>query len=304
MQSSKIFVTGSSSRMLSREMGTKLTGRHVSLEVFPLSFAEYLRFNNIHIDTELDYLNRKSAVRNLFLEYMRYGGFPEVTLNPEIEAKELLLKHYFDDILYRDIAARHEIRDTLNLRNLAVYLLTNIARPTSTNKLKKNFAISQDKTENYISAILESYLLFQLQKFSFSLKNTLRAGFKPYAIDTGLRNRVAFSFSSDTGWLAENLVFGHLRRKHEEIYFQKNANETDFIVKQGLKITRHIQVWYADTAQTAIPARELACFDLSDTDNAPAERILITNDIEDIFDTGNAQIHYIPIVKFLLFDAA
>ena len=188
-----------------------------------------------------------------------------------------------------------------NLRNLAVYLLTNVAKLTSVNKLKKNFTISQDKTENYVSAIMESYLLFQLQKFSFSLKSSMRAGFKPYAIDTGLRNRVAFSFSEDAGRLAENAVYCHLKRKHEEVYFHANGSETDFVVKEGMRVTQLIQVWYEDVTETAIPDRELACFNRPHDGHEGAENILVTNDYEDVIKAGTATIQCIPAVKFLLF---
>ena len=298
----KIFVTGSSSQMLSREIGTKLTGRHISFEVFPLSFGEFLRFNDLDIGTELDYMAKKATVRNLFMDCMKYGGFPEVVLKQSTDDKELLLKNYFEDLLYRDIVTRHEIRDVANLRNLAVYLLTNVAKLTSVNKLKKNFTISQEKTENYVSAIMESYLLFQLQKFSFSLKSSMRAGFKPYAIDTGLRNRVAFSFSEDAGRLVENAVYCHLKRKHEEVYFHANGSETDFVVKEGMRVTRFIQVWYEDVTETAIPDRELACFKRPLDGHEGAENILVTNDYEDVIKTGTATIRCIPAVKFLLFD--
>ncbi len=234
----KIFTTGSSASILSREIGSKLTGRQVSFEVYPLSFVEYLRFKGVEVDCELDYLSQKSMIRHFFQEYMQFGGFPEVVLQEDNENKQLLLKNYFNDILHRDIVARHEIRDIVNLQNLAIFLLTNNARLTSVNKLKSNFSISQDKTENYLSAILESYLVFQLRKFDWSLKNVQRHGFKPYAIDTGLRNRVAFSFTADTGWLAENMLHNHLRRNHEEVYFTTDGTETDFVVKQGMRITK------------------------------------------------------------------
>jgi hypothetical protein len=171
---------------------------------------------------------------------------------------ELLLKNYFEDILHRDIVARHEIRDVANLHNIAVYLLTNNARRTSVNKIKANFSISQDKAENYLSAILESYLVFQVRKFEWSLKQVQRAGFKPYAIDTGLRNRVAFSYSTDSGWLAENIVHNQLRRDYEEVFFAANDQETDFVIKEGMDIAKRIQVWFEDLSRTQIPERELA----------------------------------------------
>ncbi len=295
----KFFITGSSATMLSREIGSKLTGRHISFEISPLSFKEFLSFNNMEITTVLDYVRHRDHLRAMFLNYLQYGGFPEVVLKEENIDKELLLKNYFEDILYRDIAARHQVRDIQNLRNIAVFLLSNTARLTSINKLKKNFTISQDKTENYVSAILESYLLFELRRFSFSLKSMQRAGFKPYAIDTGLRNRIAFSFSRDTGWLVENLIFLHLRRLHEEVYFHANGGEIDFVVKEGMNITRYIQVWYADTSEKTIPKRELAPFlPLADSPDE-ARYLLITNDREDIIDLGKIQIECIPATKYL-----
>ncbi|OGU18772.1 MAG: ATPase, partial [Geobacteraceae bacterium GWF2_54_21] len=296
----KIFVTGSSSQMLSREIGTKLTGRHVSFEVYPLSFQEFLRFSNLEVGTELDYTTRKATVRKSFSDYLKYGGFPEVVLRESTDDKELLLKNYFEDLLYRDIVTRYEIRDVANLRNLAVYLLTNVAKPTSITKLKNNFTISQDKTENYVSAIMESYLLFQLQMFSYSLKSTMRAGFKPYAIDTGLRNRVAFAFSEDMGWLVENVVYCHLKRHHEEVYYHSEGSDTDFVVKEGMKITKRIQVWYEDVSVLSIPDRELACFQKPLEGHEAAESILVTNNFEDVIDTAGGKVLCIPVAKFLL----
>lgn len=296
----KIFVTGSSSQMLSREIGTKLTGRHVSFEVYPLSFQEFLRFSNLEVGTELDYTTRKAVVRKSFSDYLKYGGFPEVVLRKSTDDKELLLKNYFEDLLYRDIVTRYEIRDVSNLRNLAVYLLTNVAKLTSITKLKNNFTISQDKTENYVSAIMESYLLFQLQRFSYSLKSTMRAGFKPYAIDTGLRNRIAFAFSEDMGWLVENVVYCHLKRQHEEVYYHSDGSDIDFVVKEGMKITKRIQVWYEDVSVTSIPDRELACFQKPLEGHEEAESILVTNDFEDVIDTAGGRVQCIPVAKYLL----
>ena len=296
----KIFVTGSSSLMLSRDIATKLTGRNVSFEVYPLSFPEFLRFNKLEVGSELEYAAKKTTIRKLFYDYLKYGGFPEVVLKASNDDKELLLRSYFEDLLYRDIVTRHEIRDVANLRNLAVFLMSNVAKLTSITKLKNNFTISQDKTENYVSAIMESYLLFQLQMFSYSLKSSQRAGFKPYAIDTGLRNRIAFAFSEDMGWLVENVVFCHLKRRHEEVYYHSNGSDTDFVVKEGLKITKRVQVWYEDVSETTIPNRELACFRKPLIGHEAAETILVTNDFEDVIDTRVARVRCIPVAKFLL----
>jgi len=296
----KIVITGSSSRLLSREVGARLTGRHVSFELFPLSFAEFLRFKGLHIGSIEAYFGQKPLIRSLFAEYRKYGGFPEVVLRDETEDKELLLKQYFEDILHRDVVSRTEIRDTLTLQNLAVFLMSNIGRLTSVSNLKKNFGVSQDKVENYASALMECYLLYRLPKLEPSMKKSIRARFKPYAIDTGLRNRVAFSFSEDSGWLAENIVLNHLRSRHEEIYYESNGGEVDFVVREGTNITRSIQVWYADAAETETPEREFAAFKIKDRAAAKRECFLITNDVTRTVKAGGTQIQCVPLVLFLL----
>jgi uncharacterized protein len=296
----KIVITGSSSRLLSREVGAKLTGRHVSFEFFPLSFSEFLRFKGLQVGSQEDYYEQKPVIRNLFAEYRNYGGFPEVVLREDVEDKELLLKQYFEDILHRDVVSRTEIRDTLTLQNLAVFMMTNIGRLTSANNLKKNLGVSQDKVENYTSALMESYLLYRLPKLEPSMKKSIRARFKPYAIDTGLRNRVAFSFSEDSGWLAENIVLNHLRSRHEDIYYESNGGEVDFVVKEGVKVTRSIQVWHADAAETVIPKREFAVFNAGGKAAAKRECLLITNDVARTERAGAARIQCVPLVLFLL----
>lgn len=296
----KIVITGSSSRLPSREVGAKLTGRHVSFELFPLSLAEFLRFKGLQVDSSEAYFEQKPVIRSLFAEFRKYGGFPEVVLRNEADDKELLLKQYFEDILHRDVVSRTEIRDTLTLQNLAVFLMSNIGRLTSLSNLKKNFGVSQDKVENYTSAMMESYLLYRLPKLESSMKKSIRARFKPYAIDTGLRNRVAFSFAEDSGWLAENVVLNHLRSRHEEIYYEGNGGEVDFVIKEGLKVTRSIQVWHADAAETVIPEREFAALKSKDSAAAKRECFLITNDVARTVRAGATRIQCVPLVLFLL----
>jgi len=296
----KMIVTGSSSRLLSREAGAKLTGRHVSFEIFPLSFPEFLRFKNLSLGTKSEYYAQKSLIRNLLGEYLKFGGFPEVVLRPAPEDKELLLKQYFEDILYRDIVSRHEIRDISTLKNLAVFLLSNIGRLTSISNLKRNFGISQDKVENYTSAILETFLISRVTKFSLSAKKSLKARFKPYAVDTGVRNRVAFSFSEDMGWLAENVVFNHLKERFEEIFYDSDGQEVDFITKEGTKVALAIQVWYADPAETTIPDRECKAFTQPAKGMEKAEKLLITNDLEQDQKSGRGAVRCLPLPLFLL----
>ena len=210
---------------------------------------------------------------------------------------------------HRDIVSKYGIRDAVTLRNLAVYLMTNIGRLTSISNLKKTFGVSQDKIENYASALLETYLVHRVPKFSWSLKRSLRERFKIYAVDTGLRNRVAFSFSEDSGWLVENVVLNHLQRQFEEIYFESTSGEIDFVTKEGIDLTQRIQVWYADPADMDIPERELRCWSGLKTpknDNALSPRIgqirniLLTNDLERELTLGEIKVSCLPVILFLL----
>jgi predicted AAA+ superfamily ATPase len=244
------------------------------------------------------------------------------------------LKQYFEDILYRDVVSRNEIRDVVTMKNLVVYLLTNTGRLTSISNLKRVFGVSQDKIENYTAAIMETYLVHRLPKFSFSMKKSLRDRFKVYAIDTGLRNRVSFSFSEDSGWLAENVVMNHLKAGGNEVYYAGNGAETDFVVQEKQRVTKRIQVWYADPAETVIPERELLGFTAPAIEKTggsatPAEEtspdgvgeesevnpmhpksvgeavetcrnLLITNDLEGIRRLGNAEITCIPLPLYLM----
>ena len=221
-----------------------------------------------------------------------------MVLKKDREDKALLLKHYFEDIVYRDVVSRSQIRDTLTLKNLAVYLLSNVGNLTSVTKLKNNFGISQDKVENYWSALVESYLLAPLLIFSYSAKIRARAGFKVYAVDPGIRNRIAFSFSGDTGRLVENVVFNHLRQTCEELSYEADGHETDFLVKEGAAVTRRVQVWYGDTAETEIPAREAASFATSSA--TEGENLLLTNDLEGEITVGSKKIRTLPVIKFLI----
>jgi predicted AAA+ superfamily ATPase len=102
------------------------------------------------------------------------------------------------------------------------------------------------------------------------------------------------------GWLVENVVFCHLKRHHEEVYYHSNGSDTDFVVKEGMKITRRIQVWYEDVSVTSIPERELACFQKPLKGHEEAESILVTNNFEDLIGTAGGRVQCIPVVKFLL----
>lgn len=222
-----IVITGSNASLLSKELGTKLTGRNVQLELFPFCFVEFTKFLNLDISEQS------------FQNYLKKGGFPDFLKTNDIP----YLQQLFRDILYRDIAVRYSIRNVKILEELALFLLSNVGKEYSLNKLKKVFGIgSANSVGDYIRWFEDSYLIFTVPKFSWSLKSVAINPKKIYAIDTGLASANSLSVSADHGRLLENAVFLELRREGKEIYYFKERRECDFIVKNGTVISEVIQV--------------------------------------------------------------
>lgn len=225
----RIILTGSNASLLSRELGTRLTGRHLDFEMFPFSFTEFLAFKG-----------QSPSVR-LFEEYLTVGGFPEYLQS----LKDDVLQGLLNDILIRDIAVRHNIRNTRVLRELTVFLLTNLSKPFTFQSLRKTFNQGATSTViDYISFLEDSYLIFTVPKFDYSLKKQSYYPKKIYAIDNGLANANSLSFSSDKGRLLENMVFINLRRRFKEIFYFNRNYECDFVVREKNQITNVIQVCF------------------------------------------------------------
>ncbi|GAA0880095.1 ATP-binding protein [Algoriphagus jejuensis] len=217
----EIIITGSNASLLSKELGTKLTGRHVSIELFPFSYDQFCEFQK---------LTKSSDSTS---EYLSLGGFPEYlkTVRPE------LLHQLFDDLLLRDIAVRYGVRDVKSLQNLAIYLVSNVAKLVSGNNLRKVLEFKATSTVmEYLSYLEESWLFFFIPKFSYSQRKQLINAKKVYSIDTGLVTANSRSFSEDRGRRFENMVFLHFRRTYQEIYYFVEQNECDLVIfgRQGL----------------------------------------------------------------------
>jgi len=225
----KFVITGSNASLLSRELGTKLTGRHLMNELFPFSYSEMLKLTN------------KKQSLSSFEDYFYRGGFPEYLKY----GNGAILQQVFNDIIVRDIVARYGLKNVKIVKELAIYLLTNIGKEFSYNKLKKLFNFGSANTViSYVSYYEDSYLLFTVPKFDYSYKKQLVNPKKIYVIDAGLARANSISFSEDKGRILENLVFLHLRREYKNIYYFKGNNECDFLVKEKGKITQAIQVCY------------------------------------------------------------
>ena len=225
----RIVITGSNASLLSKELGTRLTGRHLRYELFPFSYLEFLKLAN------------KKPNINSFQHYFIKGGFPEYLKFDNAQ----ILQELLNDILIRDIAVRYNIRSIKTLKEMALYLITNVGKEFSFNFLKKTFDLGSTNTViDFVSYFEDSYLLFTIQKFDYSLKKQLVNPKKVYSIDNGLSNVNSTSFSEDKGKMLENLVFINLRKKYKEIFYFQEKNECDFVVKQGISIRNTIQVCY------------------------------------------------------------
>lgn len=225
----QIIITGSNASLLSRELGTKLTGRQITKELFPFSYTEFCAYRNIAPSAD--------ATR----DYMAAGGFPEYVKS----GLEEIMHHLFEDILIRDIAVRYGVRDVRTLQRLALYLVSNVGRLITGNRLKTLFEAGSTSTMmDYLSYFEYTYLFHFVPKFSYSLRKQLINPRKVYAIDTGVVNANSGSFTDDFGAVFENLIFLHLRRNYKEIYYFSEKSECDFVVSEKGTVRQVIQVCY------------------------------------------------------------
>lgn len=225
----KVVITGSNASILNRELSTKLTGRHLQIEMFPFSFLEFLN------------MKKEKPSISSFENYFTSGGFPEYLKkdNPQIHY-ELL-----SDIVMKDIAVRFKIKNTALLNKLAIYMISNTGKQFSYNSIKISFNVkSVQSVIDYINHFEDAYLIFTIPKFSYSYKKQQINQKKVYSIDNGFSFNNSVSFSKDKGNMLENLVFLALRRKFKEIFYFQEKSECDFIIKEKEKITLAIQVCY------------------------------------------------------------
>lgn len=240
-QGNKIFITGSNSKLLSKELGTHLTGRYLTLELYPYSFIEYCEFRKKPIK-KIDRMTTqdRALFKKLNNEYLEEGGLPEY-----LESKKTdYLMMLYDSIIYRDIINRYKISQEKPIKELVLYLASNIGKTLTFNSLKKTIGISSGTTiAEYCQYLENSYLFFIVHRYSFSLKAQIQSPKKCYSIDTALAKTLGFRISQDTGRFLENLVFLELKRRATgEIYYHQEKYECDFLLRQGTQIIQAIQV--------------------------------------------------------------
>lgn len=238
----KVFVTGSNAKLLSSELATSLTGRHLTAELYPFGFKEYLMMKKIEF--KKDYSTKEtSKIKKMFNEYLELGGFPEILMSKNKEE----LKQIYEDILFKDLIVRFKIRDVKSFRELLLFLFSNAGKKISFNNLSKILDFKSVATvKNYIEFFEKVYLLFPIYLFDYSIKKQIKNDRKIYGIDTGLLKTVSFNFSKNNGRYLENLVFIELKRRgiNPFYYITKQGKEIDFLIRKGVKTSELIQVSY------------------------------------------------------------
>jgi len=238
----QIIITGSNSKLLSKEISTILTGRSINVSLYPFSFTELLEAKKVHTKNwEVD-LNVQSKIRKEFSEYIISGGLPKRI----IENDDIILQENYENILYRDIIKRFNINLEKPIKEISLYLLSNISKELSLRSLSKTIEIKNISTvKSILDTFEKAFVLFFINKFDFSIKKQIKNPKKVYCVDNGFITKGGFKFSENKGKLLENIVFIKLKNKYNnEIYYFSDKNECDFIVRVDSKIEKAIQVCY------------------------------------------------------------
>ncbi|PIU22215.1 MAG: hypothetical protein COT14_02290 [Candidatus Diapherotrites archaeon CG08_land_8_20_14_0_20_30_16] len=232
-----VFITGSNSKLLSKELGTFLTGRHTDFLILPFTFKDIITIKD---KNKIDKYNLKdiSKIKKHFDDYMIYGGYPDVVLNRGLDLN-ILIK----DVIYKDIIYRYTIKEKSVIESLAIDLLYKYGKYFSYTKEAEQFSIAPETIKNYISYLEDAYLLFVLPKFSYSHKSQEQSTKKVYAIDVGFINRIAKT-EYDKSKVLENIVAIELFRKRKELYYWKDYSdkECDFLIAENGKPKELVQV--------------------------------------------------------------
>jgi predicted AAA+ superfamily ATPase len=301
-----IFISGSSSKLLAKEIATSLRGRYVNKIVLPFNFKEFSRFKKFSLEyTEVP--EYRGKLLNLLREYLEFGGFPEVVKKKEAGEKLDLIRTYFETIFYRDIVDRHRIRNVSLIDTFVKTVFSSYGKYFSLSKTERYFKslgmrVSKRTLSNYLNYLEEAFFVLTLDKLSPKLKERVQQPKKVYGIDTGFYT-LNPTFSEDLGIKMENLVATELLKERLdnpllELFYWKDyaGNEVDFAVKEGLKVKQLIQVTYAST-RNEIGGRELRALKKAGSELNCNDLVILTWDYEAVEENG---MKFIPLWKWLL----
>lgn len=291
----KFFITGSSATLLSRELGTKLTGRHVDIVVRPFSFLEFLKLREFEIGKENIYnTETKIEIKKYFEEYLIKGGMPEYLTYNDSE----LLTRVYEDTIIKDIAVRYRVSNVAVLRQLYSFLINNFANKFSYNSIKEFTSIRSVNTiKKFISYLEETYFAKTINKFDYSYKKQIINDKKFYPLDNGFMGVLSKKLTKDYGWLLENLVFNFLNRNYDVFYYSEKK-ECDFLVVKNKEVKQAIQVCYELNEKNR--ERETGGLNEAMEKFKLKEGLLLTNSQEEEIKLNGKKILIKPVWKWLL----
>lgn len=292
-------ITGSNANMLSGEMATLLTGRYLEVKMLPFSLEETMAWNKIDIREVRE--DQKAQAYAILHEYLLQGGYPETVVTRSITQN--YLSTLFDSIIYKDIVKRHKVRNVTDLNNVASFLLANFCNSLSYNDVCDDLGLaSVSTTKKFMEYLHEPFLFYYLPRYNSKLKLMKKAPQKVYVVDNGFVTSRAFNLSENLGRLLENQVFVELLRKGYDTenklfyYRSRNDKETDFVLRNGTKVERLIQVCYDMSNEKTLKrevssliecAGELHCTDL----------VIVTYNEERSIERDGYTIRVMPVSK-------
>ncbi|MGC9157101.1 MAG: ATP-binding protein [Candidatus Micrarchaeia archaeon] len=299
-ETKRVIVTGSNSKLLSGELATRLTGRHIDATLFPFSFSEFLRYKNVEISDVLT-TQERATVNRLLLDYLQNGGFPEF-----FKYGRAALESIYSDIITKDIIQRHRIKQVEALRQLARFLVSNSSQEFTYSSLRRTLQMKNLITvTNWVKYLQEAYLIFVIEKFSYKLKEVAIAPKKAYAIDTGLVSMLGFNTDNLLSRLMETSVAIELKRRASqdgfEIYYWKGRSQrkVDFVIKAGNRVSQLIQVTRA-ASREEIKSREIENLIEASKELKCDDLLVITLDYEGREKIKESRIAFVPLWKWLL----
>ncbi len=297
----KVIVTGSSSKLLSGELATRLTGRHVDLLLFPFSFHEFLVYKQWNVPRTFSTEGRAEVI-GLLNEYILSGGFPE-----RFTQGRQIIRNIYNDIITKDIVIRHKIKHIDDLRQVARFLVSNSAKEFTYSSLRGITKVKNLITlSNWVRYLEEAYLLFRVERFSYKLKQTVLAPKKIYCVDSGIISEVSPEPMENKGRLMENVAAIELIKKSKnedgfEVFYWKDQreNEVDFVVKKGRIVNQLVQVTYASSRE-AVNGRELGSLLIASKELKCDSLLILTWDYEGSVILEGKKVAFLPLWKWLL----
>ncbi|OGT43113.1 MAG: ATP-binding protein [Gammaproteobacteria bacterium RIFCSPHIGHO2_12_FULL_37_34] len=297
----KIYITGSNASLFSKDLGTHLTGRYISMDVYPLSFFEFvLKQDPKLVSEQITSTRQLGQIKKLFNHYCHVGGFPEYI---KYENNDYMHSLY-ESIIYRDIISRYKISNSKPLRELVYYLVSNCSKEITYNALRKLLQLGSATTvSDYCSYLEDSYLCFFVNRYDESVKKQMQSPKKVYVIDHALAKFIGFHFSEDQGRMLENIVFIELKRQGFDVYYHRGTKECDFLVRKNNQIVYAIQVCQQFSSEKVKQREQSGLLEALERHSLPIGYVLTEREEETVslnYHNKRYQIITIPIWKWLL----